>query len=238
MLEFQTAVYTDLPVGIPGDIPFISGAHDDTTQLVNSSLATPNVIGYAYTYNTDGTVRCGGSGAFAGIAINPRSYTNFGASSDPLAPNFAVPDGTALHLRRLGPVNVLFGAAATIGNQVLFNKTTGEISSQGAIASFVASQTTTVLTVASITAGFTGKIGVGVDIKDSTGAIIGKVISLGTGTGGAGTYNLNTSASVGSATFTCQSSAPAGYTQILDAKVDRNITEAGVGGISIQSLRA
>lgn len=66
-------------------------------------------------------------------------------------------------------------------------------------ASFSASQTTTVLTV---TGSPTGTIAVGQDVSlSATGQIIGRIVSLGTGSGGAGTYNMSLSASFGAQTM-------------------------------------
>jgi len=117
------------------------------------------------------------------------------------------------------------------GDAVLFSTANGSISFTEKTATFVASQSTTVLTVASISA---GSIGVGSVILDSTGASIGTVISLGTGVGGAGTYNMSTSATVGSATFTAASVAPLGKKFIPNAEVAyRDMTAAGVAIVRI-----
>ena len=142
-----------------------------------------------------------------------------------------------LDLMRAGNVNVSLAAAANIGDQVYFDTTTGAIGSQSATATFTASQTTTVLTVASSPA-VVGTIGVGKQVF-SAGVLIGTVISLGTGTGGAGTYNMNTSASVSSAVMTSDSVAPSGKAIISNAMVDINyLSAAGVGIISLNSLKA
>lgn len=63
---------------------------------------------------------------------------------------------------------------------------------------FTASQTGTVLTVTAITG---GTIAVGQDVSTTTGVQLTRIVSLGTGTGGTGTYNMAGSAAIGSQTM-------------------------------------
>ena len=66
---------------------------------------------------------------------------------------------------------------------------------------------TGVLTVSSF--GGAGNIGVGSKIYTATGNLLGTVLSLGTGTGGDGTYNVD-AADTGSTGMTATSVAPTG----------------------------
>lgn len=63
------------------------------------------------------------------------------------------------------------------------------------VALFTGSQATTVLTVTAVT---NGTLAVGQDINTVAGLQMGRIVSLGTGTGGAGTYNMSLSQTVGS----------------------------------------
>lgn len=60
----------------------------------------------------------------------------------------------------------------------------------------------TVMTVASFTGG-SGNLAVGQNVyNQSSGALLGQIVSLGTGTGGTGTYNMDTSQALGATTVT------------------------------------
>ena len=233
-MGLQTQVNFGLPVGIPGCIAYDITVQAQPRLITSSSQA--QTFGFAFTESsTAGQAQVGGTGEFAGILFEPKAYSNAGTSSGPLTTNYSLPDGTYANLGRYGAFFVSLAAAANIGDEVLFDQTTGAISTQPRTASFTASQTTTVLTVSAVAAG-TAAIGVGSIITASTG-IIGTVISLGTGTGGTGTYNLNTSASVSSGAMTAPAAVPTGKNRIRNAKVDYySLTAAGVAVIKIQGV--
>jgi hypothetical protein len=102
---------------------------------------------------------------------------------------------------------------------------------------FTAAQaaTTGLLTVSAITQ---GNIGIGSVIRNASNAIIGTVISGGTGRGGVGTYNMNTvpAAAITSSAMTANSTAamPAIALQVPNAYVDKiSLSAAGVGYITL-----
>ncbi|MFA6213388.1 MAG: hypothetical protein WC714_28385 [Candidatus Obscuribacterales bacterium] len=226
----QASVNYGLPVGIPGEVAYDITPH--VQQRLIDSDGQANVFGYAYTESTTGIAKVGGTGQFAGILLSPKTQSSAGGTTGSLSTTFALLDNTYASLGRFGAFFVAAPAAANIGDQVLFDNTTGALSTQPTLAQFTAAQSTTVLTVSAVTAG-TGAIGIGSEIKLS-GAIIGTVISLGTGTGGTGTYNLNTSATVGSAAMTADSNVPVGKQRVPNAKVDYfNLTAAGTAVIKI-----
>jgi hypothetical protein len=309
MAGVQTAVNQFMPLGIPGDVVTDHPSSVMTRTLDSNSVA--QTFGYAFTESaTDGYAQVGGTGAFAGILIQPRTHASSGAidGSDALGVRFSLADEKVGQLLRMGAVNVQFGeqlgtltasqstttltvtavstglklgigtviknaagsstigvitalgtgtggtgtytlsTSATVasvgmtayatsattakkGDAVLYDTANGAISFTERTASFTASQSTTTLTVAAITA---GSIGVGTVVLDSTGASIGTVIALGTGVGGVGTYTMSTSATVGSATFTAASVAPVGKKFIPNAEVAyRDMTAAGVAIVRI-----
>jgi hypothetical protein len=229
MASPQTLVNFGLPVGIPGEVAYDITPHVQK-RLINSS-GQANVFGYAYTETAAGA-QVGGTGQFAGILIRPKEHSSAGGTTGPLSTTFSLPDSTYAELGRFGAFFVAAPAAAAIGDQVLFDNTTGALTTQPALASFTASQTTTVLTVSAVVAG-TGSIGVGTDVY-AAGVLIGTIISLGTGTGGTGTYNLNTSATVASGAMTTASAIPSGKQRINNAKVDYfGLTAAGTAVIKI-----
>lgn len=110
---------TYLLSGIPGNI-----SHDGPTRaasaVIDSADETENVFGRAFTYKagTD-TVEVGGTGAFAGILINPKAY----AIDVTYARN-----GTVGEFATMAEINVQLGNDGNIGDPVSFDPATGVIS--------------------------------------------------------------------------------------------------------------
>lgn len=106
--------------GIPGNI-----SHDGPTRaasaVIDSEDETNNVFGRAFTYKA-GTddVEAGGTGAFAGILINPKAY----AIDVEYARNATVGE-----FLTMGEVYVQLGNDGKIGDPVSFDPATGIISS-------------------------------------------------------------------------------------------------------------
>lgn len=230
---FPNTVRSLQACGIVGDLIFDSPQRAETGVL-NSVSAAYNVIGRAFCRKTASDlneVEAGGTGDFAGILFNSKSYSTLGTTAGALQPTLTLPNETQVELLRMGIVLLSLDAAAEVGDTVVFDTTTGVLSPLAVEAAFTAAQATTVLTVSAITA---GKIGVGSVIKNAAGEILGEVISLGTGTGGTGTYNLNTSATVGSAAMTANSVAPAGKRVVPNSRVDRlDLSDAGLAIVSL-----
>ena len=76
-------------------------------------------------------------------------------------------------------------------------------------------------------------MGIGSIIKNAAGEILGTVISLGTGTGGTGTYNLNTLATVGSAAMTANTIPVDGYQSAHATVVRFDASAAGLAVIQV-----
>ena len=125
---------------------------------------------------------------------------------------------------------------ANVGDQVLFNQTTGALTTQAPKTSFtgVIATTTGVLTISAISAGSTVAVG---DIISGTGVVAGTQITgfLAGTYGGNGTYNTNVVAAVSSFTDgSTDNHAPSGYTRIPTAFVDRvSAQAAGIGVVTL-----
>ena len=227
-------------IGIPGEIAFDGPQRAGPANIVASG--NPNVIGYAYTLNAGGdpnpgasspapsSVRVGGTGLFAGILVNPKSYTTSGTTSGALMPSLALPDNSIGEFLGMGEIFVALPAAAAIGDSVYYDNTTGAL---GSVTNFVGtgSITTTVLTITATTA---GALGIG-SVVTGPNVLPGTIItSLGTGTGGNGTYNLNQTQTAASGAIAAGAIAPTGKTLVPNAKVTRyTITAAGVAVIKL-----
>lgn len=231
-MSFQSSVRQLMTYGIVGEVIF-DGPQRAEPVILDSADAANNVIGRAFTSpaGEDSTVDAGGTGVFRGILVNPLVYATSGTTAGALEPTLTLPNNTNVEVLSMGTIIVSLLNAASIGDSVMFTQSTGELSALPPVATFTASQATTVLTVSAITA---GKIGVGSVIKNASGEILGEVISLGTGTGGTGTYNMSTSATVGSAAMSANSVAPSGKTVIPNARVVRENTSGA--GLAIVTL--
>lgn len=240
-MAFQTVTNFFPAVGVPGDVAYWGPEPRVQPRILYSGGTNPNTMGFAFTESTAGdiqlsnTVTVGGTGVFAGILVQPKAASTFGTlAGGPLAPTLNLPDYSIGELLKFGSVFVSLPASANIGDLISYNTTTGTLTSVNATAnSFTASQATTVVTVSAFTTGGT-PIGVGSKIYTATGTYVGTVQTLGTGTGGTGTYNVETSATVGSQAMTSAPVATAGTAFVPNTKVDFfPLTAAGVAVITL-----
>jgi hypothetical protein len=129
-MAFQSAVQILQGVGVPGEL------YDDSpviaaTYTLNSVLPAYNVIGStAYTVQSQGFVQAGSGGAFgyAGILVDPKVYALYGVGGQPLAPSLVLPNNGIAELLTMGTIFVILPAAANIGDWVIFDNTTGALS--------------------------------------------------------------------------------------------------------------
>lgn len=185
-MAFQSTVSLAQGFGVQGEIVYDGPIRAAPWTLV--STPEPNIIGAtAYTVVSDGIAMAGGAGAFAGILAIPKSYT---AGLIVTGPTLTLPDETIGELVTMGQMLVLLTTAANIGDPVVYNTTTGALSSVAASVAATASFATNVMTVTGSVAG--NVIGVGSEVAFAGVAPGTEVVSLGSGTGGAGTYNLST----------------------------------------------
>lgn len=219
-MTFQSAVRYDFAFGMPGEL-LKDGPTRVQPGFIQSASAAYNVVGStAFTQAASGgIVQAGGTGNFVGILANPKVYASYGTlSGGPLAPTIVLPNNISAEFALMGYlVAILANANISIGDLVQFDNTTGALSSVAPVAVFTGVQALAVLTVSAISA---GSLGVGSVVKNAAGAIIGTVESLGTGTGGNGTYNLDTSATVASGPLTASTVAAVGATLVPKTVVD------------------
>lgn len=201
---FQTVVNQTLALGVVGDIftnaPLIAGP-----GILVSANAANNVIGRAFTINTDAQVNpapsnatqvvAGGTGLFFGILANTKTSPLFGTAGNPLAPSLLIPNNAIGEFIMEGEICVQLANPALIGDLVTYNQVTGELDSVSPTVSFTAAIAATaggdVMTVSAIS-GDNGFLAPG-QIVTGTGVAGGTTIAAyGTGFGGTGTYILNT----------------------------------------------
>lgn len=207
-MGFQASTQQFTCAGVPGKLAKLSPQPVINTRILDSD-STTQTYGYVFTERTGGDLQTsnvaqvGGTGVFAGILCMPETAASPGTTSSPLAPTMNVADNVTGALLFNGFIFVALPNASAIGDLVTYNTSTGAIADTfAATATFTAAQSTTTLTVSAITA---GSIGIGSVIRNASNQILGTVTALGTGTGGTGTYTLNTSATVSSAAMTANS---------------------------------
>ena len=125
-MAFPNTVVASIASGIPGEISF-DVPSTVITAVVNTATAANNQFGRAFTYadSTVETVQAGGTGVFAGIAVNPKAhgYANLGDAEAMLL------IGNVGEFLQEGEVYVelLAGQTGVIGADVYFVNATGEI---------------------------------------------------------------------------------------------------------------
>ena len=127
-MGFQSTVRTRQAAGIVGELAF-DGPQRAEPNTINSVDAANNVIGRAFTALAaiDGFVEAGGTGAFAGILVNPLVYATSGTLDGALAPTLVLPNNTEAEFLKMGTILVELTTAAAIGDDVHFIQATGEL---------------------------------------------------------------------------------------------------------------
>ena len=223
-MAFQSSLASVLGFGVVGE------RYNETPTrakpyILNSADASYNVFGRAFTLDSEGKAKAGGTGAFIGLMVDPKEHLNAGTSAGgTLAANLTLANGDVASILSMGEVIIAVAAAASVGDRVYYDTTTGVLGTTEDTAAFTASQSTTVLTVSAITA---GTLGIGSIVN--TGSTIVTIVSLGTGTGGTGTYNVSQSQTVGSGAMTAPSVAPSGKKFVPSCLITQyNATGAGL----------
>lgn len=230
-MPLQTVVNFVTGIGVPGEILF-----DGPKRVYPYTLiSTPqlNIVGAtAYTVVSDGVAMAGGSGAFAGILVNPKTYPLFGGV--PFNPSLTLPDNTIGELLVMGTPLMKLATTANIGDFVVYDATTGALSTVPATGVVTASFATSVMTVTATAI----VLGAGQTLNFAGVPPTTQILSQASGTtGGVGTYNLSTTpGTVASAAgnVLAGSFAGAGKVQIPRARVIlKAVTVAGLGIIEL-----
>lgn len=128
-MGFQSAVFIQQGGGVPGEL-FSDYPKRAQSFTLNSASAAYNIVGAtAYTISAEGVARAGSGGTlgFAGFLFNPKVYALQGGTT-PLAPTMTLPNQTQAELITEGSLWVTLPGAAAIGDLVIYNNTTGAIS--------------------------------------------------------------------------------------------------------------
>lgn len=253
-MALQSSVNIYNAVGVIGELAFAGPGTPHRAQPYNLvSGSYDNVVGYAYTVSgyanpnasgaapVAGTAQVGGTGAFAGILVNPKEYVLYGDSSSPLNPSLVLPDYSIGSLLDMGFIGVSLPGPANPGDLVSYDVLTGALNSYPKTTSFTGSISTTTLTVTALSA---GKISVGQLLTGANVTPGTYITALGTGKGSTGTYTVSVSQTAASGTITADNTPQAsfsvtasiapGSTPATDPSV-LNVTAVGSGQIRIGS---
>lgn len=128
-MTYQSTVSLSQGFGVVGEV-FDTGPRRAQSYTLNSVSAANNVFGRGFSYVIDGTAQVGnptGTAAFVGILANPKAHALYGNSTDPLAPSLTLPNFVQADLMTMGSMIVSLPATATVGDLVVYDNTTGAL---------------------------------------------------------------------------------------------------------------
>lgn len=127
----QSTVVAQQGAGVPGAF-FDDSPRRAQEFVLNSALASYNIIGATgFSKTADEVAAAGNAGGalpFAGILISPKEYPLLGVSGNPLGASLALPNNSLASLCTMGSIWVTLPAAAALGDLVIYDNTTGAIS--------------------------------------------------------------------------------------------------------------
>lgn len=130
-MSFQSTVSLQQGFGVPGEL-YTDGPYRVEPYTINSASADYNIIGATCcSITSQGFCAAGNSGgtaAFAGLLVDPKDVALFGSGGIPLNPTLVVPNFTLVECATMGSFVVTLPAAAAIGDFVIYDQTTGAIS--------------------------------------------------------------------------------------------------------------
>lgn len=129
-MAFQSTVSIQMGAGVVGEL-FNDGPHRAQPFTVVSANAANNVIGRAFTKTSEGFAQAGNGGAlgFAGILVNPKAQALYGTQAGgTLAPSLTLANNQLGEILSMGSIWVNLPAPAAIGDKVVYDTTTGALS--------------------------------------------------------------------------------------------------------------
>jgi hypothetical protein len=130
-MGFQSEVFLQQGFGVPGE-QYSDGPWRAQSYSIDSTDATNNIIGATMCSITSQGVcaagNTGGTAVFAGLLVDPKDIALFGSGGIPLNPTLTVPNFTQIECATMGSYVVTLPGAAAIGDWVIYDQTTGAIS--------------------------------------------------------------------------------------------------------------
>jgi hypothetical protein len=128
-MGFQTSIAALPGLGVIGEL-YVDSPRRAQSFILNSVSAAYNVFGRGFSKTSEGVAAAGntGSAVFAGILVNPKSKVSRGVSNDPIAPSLTLNNYEQGDLLTMGSVIVTLPASAALGDLVVYDNTTGVLS--------------------------------------------------------------------------------------------------------------
>lgn len=130
-MTFQSTVSLQQGFGVPGEL-FTDSPWRAQSFILNSASAAYNIIGAtAFTVSSQGVAQAGnpgGTNVYAGILIDPKDQALYGVGASALAPTLTLNNYTQAELLTMGTIIVTLPASANIGDWVIYDNTTGALS--------------------------------------------------------------------------------------------------------------
>ncbi|MGV7078483.1 structural cement protein Gp24 [Testudinibacter sp. P80/BLE/0925] len=131
-MTFQKTVNFEQGFGVPGDIHLDSPIRAESL-VVDSKGAQKNHYGYAYTKDASTNIAqvggaIGAGKVFAGIMVNSKEAALYGGATGTLEPTLAIPDNSQADFAVMADIVVQVSTACKIGDFVVYDETTGALS--------------------------------------------------------------------------------------------------------------
>ncbi len=125
MASFQQSVSLSQGAGQAGELYSNAPIRAKSFTIVSDPVV--NYVGNACTVTSEGVCQMGGSGAFAGFLVDPKTLAAFGTAGDPLASNLIVPDQQVVTILQEGEIYVNLTSAGNIGDSIVYEVATGDL---------------------------------------------------------------------------------------------------------------
>ncbi len=127
---FQSTVQINMGLGVPGEL-FTDQPYIVTPYTINTTgFPQYNIIGATYCTQTgQGQCMAGGTGPAAGFLVTPKDQASYGAGGVPLSPTLTVNNYSIVSCATMGQIIVTLPNTANPGDNVIYNTSTGVISS-------------------------------------------------------------------------------------------------------------
>lgn len=132
MYSFQQTVSNGMATGVPGE-KVVDSPFRCQEYTLASALASYNIVG-ATAYTKTGAEfvaaagNTSGTAVFAGILVDPKNHALYGTTTGTLNASLALPNNVQAALCTMGTIYVTLPAAAALGDHVIFDNTTGALS--------------------------------------------------------------------------------------------------------------
>ena len=152
-MSFQSAILNQQGFGVPGEL-FTDSPYICKTYTIDSASAAYNLIGSTCcSITSEGLCEAGSGGdlGFAGFLVDPKALALFGTGGQSLTPSLSVLDQTIVECLTMGTIVVQVPAACDIGDLVVYDNTTGSITTIAPAAALPVGKTFANATVAYFT---------------------------------------------------------------------------------------